>query len=61
MAIKYDFYQQYPGPLGPHLNCLSDYTKTRKEEDRLRGDSIHRHPDDKQSQTHLQSLSGSKA
>ena len=39
--MKYDFHMAYPGPLGPHLNHLSDYTRSRREEDRLRGQSIH--------------------
>lgn len=36
----YNFFESYPGPLGPHLNCLSEYTRTRKEEDRLIGRAI---------------------
>lgn len=51
---KYDFHQAYVGPLGPHLNCLSQYTLTRRDEDRLRGESIHprtRHYADEKSNT----------
>ena len=90
MTKKYDFIESYPGPHGPHLNCVSQYTMTRKDEDRLRGNGIHshgkpakntcgvsagkrqarsiaalqqhllRHPNDKQSETHLGALGGSK-
>lgn len=37
---KYDFHEAYKGPLGPHLNCLSRYTLTRNDADRLIGRSI---------------------
>ena len=40
MAQKYDFYIEYVGPAGPHLNCLTEFTKTRDETKRG-GDSIH--------------------
>lgn len=83
MTKQYNFYEAYPGPLGPHLNHLSFYTISRKDEDRLRGRSIRgggkntckaptgarreravtalrehlsRHPNDKQSETHLAKL-----
>lgn len=39
--MKYDFDRAYPGPLGAHLGQLSAYTRSRKDEDRLRGESIH--------------------
>lgn len=77
---KYDFFEQYPGPNGPHLSCLTMFTLTRDESKRggrgihlpgakksntcqARGDKqkainglrdhCARHPNDKQSETHL--------
>lgn len=32
---KYDFRSSYPGPNGPHLNCLTMFTRTRDESKRL--------------------------
>lgn len=39
-AAKYDFKSSYRGSRGPHLNCLTKFTQTRREEDR-KGLSIH--------------------
>lgn len=36
----YDFHAEYQGPLGPHLNHVSRYTLTRKDEHRLIGRAI---------------------
>lgn len=38
--MRYDFKREYVGPNGPHLNCLTNFTRTRDHEKRT-GSSIH--------------------
>ncbi len=38
---KFDFNAHYVGPMGPHLNCLTHYSRTREHREARYNASIH--------------------
>ena len=35
MAAKFNFHEAYKGPYGAHLNCLTSFSRTRSDADRM--------------------------